>query len=52
MKIMYNPVNQSFTMYNWGVRESLLHGHVSMIALMKFEICILDHSFTIIARTF
>ena len=28
MKIMYTPVNPSFTIYKWGVRGSLLHGNM------------------------
>ena len=29
---MYTVVNPSFTMQEWGVRGSSLHGHVSMMA--------------------
>ena len=31
-KIMYTPVNPSFTIYKWGVRGSFLHGHVFVMA--------------------
>ena len=30
-KIMYTPVNPGFTIYKWGVRGCILHGHVSMM---------------------
>ena len=33
MKIMYTPVNPSFTIYKWGVTGCTLHGHVSMMKL-------------------
>ena len=28
---MNTPVNPSFTILKWGVRESTLHGHVSLM---------------------
>ena len=30
MKKSYTPVNPSFTIYEWGVSGSTLHGHVCM----------------------
>ena len=31
-KIMYTPVNPSFTIYTWGVRGVFVHGHVFVMA--------------------
>ena len=31
-KIMYTPVNPSFTIYKWEVRGSSFHGHVFVMA--------------------
>ena len=38
-KIMYTPVNPSFTIYKWGVRGSSLHGHVFVIRFTGCYIC-------------
>ena len=28
---MHTPVNPSFPIFKWGVRGSLLHGHIGMM---------------------
>ena len=34
MKIMYTPVNPSFTIQNWGLRGSELYRHVFLVFVL------------------
>ena len=38
-KLMYTPVNPSFTILKWGVRGSSFHRHV----IMMIEICLAQY---------
>ena len=40
--IIYIPVNPSFTIYNWGVRGSTIHGLVSMMNILNLLLYFID----------